>query len=185
MQPQRSLRFVTITAALVASGWIAEARATTERPDVAALIAQVGERVIAYYRRAQQIVCLERSTVLPIASDWSAAGFARTVESELRIELPPADGEKLSDPQVARKIRRVNGREPRDRDRKDRSGCTDPTPFSSEPLAFLLPAHRDEYRFTAVRNGRERDRAALMIDFVSAQRRSQPELIEDERGHDD
>ena len=185
MQPQRSLRFVTITAALVASGWIAEARATTERPDVAALIAQVGERVMAYYRRAQQIVCLERSTVLPIASDWSALGFARTVESELRIELPPADGERLSDPQVARKIRRVNGREPRDRDRKDRSGCTDPTPFSSEPLAFLLPAHRDEYRFTAVRDGRERDRAALMIDFVSAQRRSQPELIEDERGHDD
>ena len=52
-------------------------------------------------------------------------------------------------------------------------------------LAFLLPSHRDEYRFTSMRDGREKDRAALVIDFMSANRTSRPELIEDERGHDD
>ena len=41
-----------------------------------------------------------------------------------------------------RELRRVNGRAPRERDKKDRSGCTDLNPLSPEPLAFLLPARR-------------------------------------------
>src|SRR4029079_15407360 len=68
---------------------------------------------------------------------------------------------------------------------KDRSGCTDPNPLSPEPLTFLLPDHRHEYLFTKVAEGREKDRAALVIDFTSTDRTSRPELIEDERGHDD
>jgi hypothetical protein len=185
MRPQRSLRIVSVTAALAASGWIGEARSATGRPDVAVIVAQVGERVVAYYRRAQQLICVERSTVIPIGSDWHEQGFARTVESELRIEIEDADGDALPSVQAVREIRRINGRAPRERDRTDRSGCTDPTPLSPEPLAFLLPGHRDEYRFTAIRDGRERDRAALIIDFASAQRASRPELVEDEYGHDD
>jgi hypothetical protein len=145
----------------------------------------VGERVTAYYHRAQQLICVERSTVVPISSDWTMLGFARTVESELRVELDAADGDGVPEARVTREIRRINGREPRERDKKDRSGCTDPTPISPEPLAFLLPKHRDEYRFTAVRDGRDRDRNSLVIDFVSASRSSRPELIEDDRGHDD
>ncbi len=185
MRAQRSLRIVSVIAAFVASGWIGQARTATGRPDVAALVAQVGERVMAYYRRAQQLICLERSTVIPIGSDWNQQGFARTVESELRVEIEEAEGDVLPGVQAVREIRRINGRKPRERDRTDRSGCTDPTPLSPEPLAFLLPGHRDEYRFTAIRDGRERDRQALVIDFTSAQRTSRPELIEDEHGHDD
>jgi len=82
-------------------------------------------------------------------------------------------------------MRRMNGRTPRESDKKARSGCTDPNPLSPEPLAFLLPAHRGEYRFTSVRDGKEKGRAALVIDFVSVNRASKPELIEDDRGHDD
>ena len=48
---------------------------------------------------------------------------------------------------VVRRFGRVNGRVPRERDKKDRAGCTDPSPVAPEPLAFLLPAHRSEYRF--------------------------------------
>jgi hypothetical protein len=164
------------------------AGAPVDRPDVGALIAQVGERVAVYYQRAQRLVCLERSTVVPIGADWSMQGFARTIESELRVEIDAASGNSLPDPRVSRKIQRVNGREPRDRDRTDRSGCTDPTPLSPEPLAFLLPGRRDEYNFTAVRDGRERNRAALLIDFTTSptvRRAGRPELIEDEHGHDD
>jgi hypothetical protein len=185
MRPHGSLRLALVTAALIGTGWIGRSSAATNHPDLAALIAHVGERVAAYYHRAQQLICLERSTVVPISSDWSMDGFARTVESELRVDLDAVDGGELPDVHVTREIRRINGREPRERDRTDRAGCTDPTPISPEPLAFLLPGHRDQYRFTSVRDGRERDRPALVIDFASAQRSRHQELIEDPRGHDD
>jgi hypothetical protein len=86
---------------------------------------------------------------------------------------------------VIRNVRRINGRAPNERDKTDRSGCTDPRPLSPEPLAFLLPAHRDGYRFTSIREGKENDAAALVVDYTSTIRASRPELIEDELGHDD
>ena len=188
MRPHGAFRLLLVSSALTGANWIPLAGAPVDRPDVNGLIAQVGERLAVYYQRAQRLICLERSTVMPISTDWSAQGFARTVESELRVEIDEADGDALPDPRVSRTVQRVNGREPRDRDLTDRSGCTDPTPVSPEPLAFLLPGRRDEYTFTAVRDGRERDRAALLIDFATspaARRAGRPELVEDELGHDD
>jgi hypothetical protein len=158
-------------------------------PDLATLLGAVGDRVANYYHRAESVICTETSTVQPIDwNNWSSQGFARTVESELHVELDAPDGSAghaLPDARVVRDIRRVNGRLPRESDHKSRSGCTDPNPLSPEPLAFLLPPRRGDYRFTSVRNGRERNRAALIIDFTSVDRTSRPELIEDERGHDD
>jgi hypothetical protein len=153
-------------------------------PDVETLIRLVGERVAEYHHRVQNVMCVERSTVQPIQPNLWPEGFSRTVESELRVE-PGPDGDARSTPRLIREVRRINGRAPRERDQKDRAGCTDPNPLSPEPLAFLLSAHRDEYRFTSLRSGKENDRAALVIDFLSANRTSRPELIEDERGHDD
>ena len=180
--PSRSLLVTAV--ALVAASTV-RTGAVDDRRDVGALLAQVGERVAAYYQQAQRLICVERSTVVPIKTDWSLDGFGRTVESELRLEVDAMDGSAPAEPRVTRRIRSINGREPRERDRVDRSGCTDPTPLSPEPLAFLLPGRRDEYRFTAVREGRERDRAALVIDFASPRRPGQPVLVEDEHGHDD
>jgi hypothetical protein len=168
----------------LAAGWVVSARPLPQQ-DVAALIAHVSARVAAYYERAQRLVCLERSTVLPIDRDWRVVGFGRTVESELRVEVGAADGDVPSEPRVTRVVRRVNGREPRASDLTDRSGCTDPTPLSPVPLAFLLPEHRDEYRFTNVREAKEGGRPVLTIDFASARRGGHPVLIEDEGGHDD
>jgi len=175
--------------ALIASGavcacWISVSAAPQAAPDIETLVTRVGERVADYYRRAQSVVCVENSTVQPIQWNWTSEGFARTVESELRLESEAVDG-TLADAKLIRNIRRINGRAPRERDRKDRTGCTDPDVVSPEPLAFLLPAHRDEYRFMSVHDGREQDRAALIIDFMSANRTSRPELVEDERGHAD
>lgn len=145
---------------------------------------RVGERVADYYRRAQSLVCVEHSTVQPIRTNWTSEGFARTVESELRLESRSVNGGPAG-AALVRNVRRINGRAPRERDRTDRAGCTDPGDVSPEPLAFLLPAHRGEYRFTSVRAGTEQDRAALIIDFVSANGTTRPELVEDERGHAD
>lgn len=185
-RPHGSHRVVVAAAALAACGWIGLAAGAPD-PEIGALVARAGERVAAYYQRAQQLVCIERSTVVPIQKDWSpdVGGFARTVESELRVELDASQDGEIPEAHVTREIRRINGREPRPRDLKDRSGCTDPTPVSPEPLAFLLPSHREEYTFTSVRQGHEGNRAALVIDFGSAQHKSRAQLIEDERGHDD
>lgn len=180
MRPPAPIRWLVVMLTLAGTGWIASARTLPNHQDVAALIAQVGERVAAFYERAQRLVCLERSTVLPIDRDWRLQGFGRTVLSELRVEMGTA-----SEPHVTRVVRRVNGREPRASDFKGRAGCTDPEPLSPVPLAFLLPEHRDEYRFTNVGEATELGRPALTIDFASVPQRGHPTLIEDERGHDD
>jgi hypothetical protein len=185
MRPRGPARLLVAPIVLAASGWVVPPRAPDAHDDVAALIAHVGERVAAFYERAQRLVCLERSTVLPIGRDWRVVGFGRTVLSELRIEPGDADGGFRSEPHVTRVIRRINGREPRARDLTGRAGCTDPTPLSPVPLAFLLPEHRDEYQFTNVRETTRDGRAALTIGFASVRRDGNPVLIEDEHGHDD
>jgi hypothetical protein len=183
--PRRLARLTGIALVALCAAWFSVSAAPSQPPELESLIARIGHRVAEYYRRAQSVMCVEHSTVQPVQSNWTPEGFARTVESDLRIEAEMADGESSFKPTVFRDIRRINGRAPRERDKTDRAGCTDPTPWSTEPLAFLLPAHRDEYRFTSVGEGKEQDRAALIIEFMSTNRTSRPELIEDERGHDD
>jgi hypothetical protein len=152
-------------------------------PEVEDLLARVGERVAEFYKRARNVVCLETSTVQAIDLNNSLVGFARTVESELHVEAgtghPPGEAE------FVRKVRKVNGRAPRDRDQKDRAGCTDPNPLSPEPLAFLSPGHRSQYEFRIAGVGKERNRAAVVIEFASLDRRSKAELVEADSGHDD
>ena len=86
MRPPRSLALPPAAVALVLSVWMAPAGATTGLPD-AALIARVGERVAAYYQRAQRLICTERLMVVPIGNAGNVPEFARTVESELRVEI--------------------------------------------------------------------------------------------------
>ncbi len=159
-------------------------RADRQSPADAAdeLLAKVGDRIAEFYRRAKNVICVETSTVQNIDFNNAADGFARTVESELHID---ADGDRPGEAAFVRKVRKVNGRVPRERDNRDREGCTDPNPLSVEPLAFVLPARRSEYGFTAAGVAIERNRRAVMIDFTTANRRSSPTLIEDPSGRDD
>ena len=152
-------------------------------PNAEELLVRVGERVTEFYRREKNVICIETSTVQRIDFNNSPEGFVRTVESELHVEAD--SGQAPGEPAIVRKVRKVNGRVPREKDRKDRAGCTDPNPLSPEPLAFLLPAHRSEYQFRTAGIAKERNRPALMIDFASVDRRSNPELVEDPSGHDD
>ncbi len=165
-----------VSASILAASTIAGA----QEPDVEGLLRRVGERVAAFYGRALTVVCTETSTVQPLDITNSFDGLARTVESELRVER---DG--TGEVTIVRKIRKVNGRAPREEDNKDRAGCTDPGARSPEPLAFLLPASRQEYEFKTAGTANERSRTVLMIDFASVNRRSKAELVEDAAGHDD
>jgi hypothetical protein len=180
MPAPRLFQLLLATAAVVSSAWIVRAGATAGPSEIETLISRVSERVVAYYQRAQRLICTERSTVVPLTTDGSVPVFARTVDSELRIEV---DG--WLEPRVTREVQRVNGRAPRERDQTDRSGCTDPAPLAPELLSFLLAGQRDGYTFTTVRDGRERGYAALVIDFASARRSGRPILVADEFGHDD
>jgi hypothetical protein len=146
------------------------------------LLSHVGDRIAHFYTRALNIVCTERSTVQPIDSSNSPDGFARTVESEVRMEADAAAPGMVS---IVRKVRAVNGRVPRDEDHTDRAGCTDPGLRSPEPLTFLLPANRPQYEFKGPEPARDRNRNVLMIEFASRDRRSRPELVEDASGHED
>ena len=176
----RPLAIVALAATCALPG-----RAASQSTDIGQILERVGDRIARYYHRAQSLVCTETTTMQPIDRNWSWEGMARTVESELRVEAETADGVPLPEARLIREIRRVNGRDPRPRDLKDRSGCTDPDPFSPEPLAFLLLPLRHDYRFSNVHEGRERGRDALIIDFVSSVRKSRADLVEDPRGHDD
>ena len=180
------MRSPAVLALMAACCGLVSVSAVSQPPaDIEAVVTQVGERIARYYRRAQSLICLEHSTVQPISRNWSSEGLARTVESELRVESDGSDGERFPEARVIRDVRRINGRAPTPRDKTDRSGCTDPRPLSPEPLAFLLPARRDEYRFTSIRVGKGDDGGALILDYASTIEKSRPELIEDELGHDD
>lgn len=172
-------------AVIPASVGVVLASAGDGPPDAEALLTRVSARVAEYHRRAHSVIFMEESTVQPIGSNLSPAGSPRTVQSEVRVESRSSDGRPLAEAQVIRKILRVNGRAPREQDRTHRSGCTDPNPLSPEPLAFLLPERRREFRFTSPRTGKESGRRALIVDFASVDRTSRPVLIEDPLGHDD
>jgi hypothetical protein len=173
----RRLSLAAALAAVVAAGVSAD-----EPPDLHTLLQRVGERLIQYYKRAQSVVCLEKSMVQPVGHDLAPRGFSRVTEYELRVE---PDGDDPAEVKVARQLLRVNGRPPRVRDAKDRAGCTDANPLSPEPLDFLLPGRRDEYAFTFAGAGKGKDANTLMLDFSSAKSSGKGELAEDPRGHED
>ena len=93
--PHPSL-IVVAPVAVVCACWVSISAAPQAPPHIEALMTRIGERVAGYYRQAQRVICIEKSTVQPIQSNWTAEGFARTVESELRIEPETADGRALS-----------------------------------------------------------------------------------------
>ena len=102
---------LTLTLALAAMT-AAGAQAQMET-NVDELLMRVGERVAEFYKRAQHVICIETSTVQPVDLNNSPYGFMRTVESELRVEAE--SGQAPGEAAIVRKIRKVNGRVPREK----------------------------------------------------------------------
>ena len=94
------------------------------QPNADELLARVGERVAEFYRRAKNVVCIETSTVQQIDLNNSPEGFARTVESELRLEAD--DGQVSGEAAIVRKVRKVNGRVPREQGQEGPRGMHRP-----------------------------------------------------------
>src|SRR3954465_15780863 len=115
----------------------ATVHAAADGPKVEELLERVANRIAEFYRRAENVICTEKSSVQQIGSGYSPEGFARTVESELHVE--PDAGDAPGEAKFVREIRKVNARVPREREKhgKDRAGCTDPNPLSTGPPASL------------------------------------------------
>ena len=79
MHPREGFRRLLVASALAASGWTVSAAGSPGRPDLTTLVDGIGERLAEYYRHAQQLVCLERSTVTTSAAGVTSPGPARLV----------------------------------------------------------------------------------------------------------
>jgi hypothetical protein len=152
----------SVVTTLVAAALLSTAAAAQSSGDVSELLTRVGKRIQHYYGRAQSIMCIEKVSVQPIRSDLTPDGFARVIEYELRVEWEPGADGAAAEATVHRDVRKINGRPAKP---GDEPKCMDPRSISPEPLTFMLPTHRDEYVFSLSGLGRDRNRAAMLLDY--------------------
>jgi hypothetical protein len=159
--------FLTLVGAMV----VTAARIDGSEP-LAAVLQRAGERVERYLTRAQSIICREIVHLQPLTSGWSSDGFARTVESELRLSWQPAmGGMPATEARALRQMLTVNGQRPRKDDWKN---CTTPEQQSQEPqpLSLLLPGQRADYQFAFVGESRVDGRRTIKIDYTLVKKAS-------------
>src|SRR5262245_60613853 len=174
---------VTLAAAMTiaAASRIVSARAAPqecERADTD--VARIGAYVARYYDRAQSVMADEAVSVQPLGRDLAAAGFARRLLYELRVEWNPDAVGDDSPATITRRLVAVNGRPPGP---KDEPKCLDPKNESPEPLGFLLPDRRAKFTFTSAGVGRIDGRPALMVDYRSV-KPEPPKAAIDEKDKD-
>jgi hypothetical protein len=135
--------------------------------DLPGLLALVGERVEAYYQRAQSIVCTETVQLLSMDLGFTPDPHTRRLVYELRVSWDKAgDGDVTPEANVLRQLKLIDGRAPKP---GEEPGCLDPKPVSLDPLSFLLPRHQEEYKFTYKGIGKIGDgRTAAMVDYAPA-----------------
>jgi hypothetical protein len=136
--------------------------------DLQGLLDRVGERVEAYYQRAQSIVCTETVQLMSMDMGFTPSSpHTRRLVYELRVSWDKAsDGDPTPEANVLRQLKSIDGHPPKP---GEEPGCLDPKPVSLDPLSFLLPHHQQEYKFTYKGIGKIGDgRTAAMIDYAPA-----------------
>jgi hypothetical protein len=157
-----------IVAMLAATSAVSIAGQSTNTPiDLPGLLALVGERVEAYYQRAQSVVCVETVQLLSMDRGFTPDPHTRRLVYELRVSWDKGtDGDAKPEANVLRQLKTIDGRPPKP---GEEPGCLDPKPVSLDPLSFLLPHHQREYTFTYKGIGKIGDgRTAAMVDYGPA-----------------
>ena len=157
--------------------------ASQSAPEMDGLLARIGTRIETFYKRIQNLMCVEKVTSQQLRNDMSPEGFARVLEYDLRVELSSADTIDDADANFVRELRKVNGHTPRRYDLDDRNTCLDPNPLTPEPLTFLLSRNRGEYVFGWVGFGKGKDTNTLMFDYQPV-KTEKAAFVEDEKGRD-
>ena len=135
------------------------------RQSLAALLQSAGEKVEQYFARAQSLVCLEVVRLQPLTAGLGADGFARTVESELRLAWDPfAHTDDAPEARTLRQVLRVNGHQPR---KNDYQACTTPEQQDTEtqPLSMLLAEQRSDYTFALGKPAKVDGRLAIVVEY--------------------
>ncbi len=131
--------------------------------DLAGLLARVGERVEAYYQRAQSIVCTETIRFELIDTNLLVDPRNRLLTYDLRMSWERGEGD-VPEGNALRTLKTVNGKPPK---AGDEPKCLDPKPVAVDTLSFLLPHHQQEYTFTYKGIGKAGSgRTAVMIDYL-------------------
>jgi hypothetical protein len=132
--------------------------------DITGVLHRAGEKVSAFFARAQSIMCLEKVSVQKLSMSLGADGPARRVDSELRLAWEPSAEDPTPEARTLRQVLRVNGSPPR---KKDYENCTTPEQQDSEeqPLSLLLPGQRAKYAFTHSGRDLVDRREAIVISF--------------------
>ena len=82
--------------------------------DLEGLLARVGERVEAYYQRAQSIVCIETVQLLTMDMNFAPDPHTRRLVYELRVSWDKAtDGDATPEANVLRQLKSIDGRPPK------------------------------------------------------------------------
>jgi hypothetical protein len=139
---------------------VADSRAQSS-PDLATILHALAERTQQYYDRFTSIICTETVETQDLRFNLAPAGRPRLTVYELSVSRGTS-GKSEAEFRVERVLQSVNGRAVR---KNERPECTDPKTGTPEPLGFLLPSHRRQYRFTIADapGGPEGTRA---LDFV-------------------
>lgn len=118
----------------------------------------------AFFSRAQSLICTETVSIQPLNHGLTSEGFARTVESELRLWWETNDGPPATSAQVRRQVVSVNRRPPK---KNDPNNCTvqEQQETETQPLSMLLSEQRRDYQFSPAGTSRVDGRAAVMVDF--------------------
>jgi len=133
--------------------------------ELGTILARAGEKVADYFARAQSLICVETVRLQPLNSGLTADGFARVVESELRLSWDPLlDSVQPVEAKTLRQVLKVNGHLPR---KNDYDNCTTPEQNASEtqPLSMLLPEQRRDYVFSLARPQKIDGRVVLVVDY--------------------
>src|SRR5262249_46003540 len=83
----RTIRWLPTLVALAVLA--AGAAAQSPSPDLDDVLGQVGSRIAEYFTRAQRLVFVEKTTIYEMSSTMTPEGFARVLESDLRVEWDP------------------------------------------------------------------------------------------------
>jgi len=153
---------VTILSGWLAGGLAAAGDSTDTSIDLQGLLARVADRVVAFYDRAQSIVCNENIVYDTLDT---ASVHSRRVVFELRMSWEKADDGDVPEGKALRTLKTVNGKPPRDD--KDEIRCLDPKPVAVDTLSFLLPHNQRELTFTYKGIGKVGDgRTAVVIEYA-------------------
>jgi hypothetical protein len=153
-------------AALAAATSLSAAGQPAKQPpiDLAGLLARIGERVEAYYQRAQSILCTETINFEFLDTSLIRDPRSRRLAYDLRLSWEKSGDGERPEGTALRTLKTVNGKPPKP---GDEPGCLDPKPIAVDTLSFLLPQHQTEYAFTHKGIGKVGDgRTAVMIDYA-------------------